>query len=278
MLEDDQITQVPGREVYGPDGDKIGKAGRVFVDDQTGRPKWVSVETGLFGAHDTFIPVDGATFDGDQLTVPFAKGQVKGAPSVGGGDHLSPEDEATLDGYYRGQGSGVAASAGSRLDDRDRRAEDDRDRTSRGEDRVDADDRGRGDDDAMTVSEEQLAVSTRSVATERVRLRKQVVTEEVTLTVTLRKERLTIEREPIGEDEVGDHVGSTDFAGGDQEIVLYEEVPVVQTVVRPVERIRLGTEVTTEQQTVGGEVRKERVELDQPEDLTGRGEDRGRIG
>ncbi|SDS68672.1 conserved domain-containing protein [Friedmanniella luteola] len=279
MLEDDQITQVPGREVYGPDGDKIGKAGRVFVDDQTGRPKWVSLETGLFGAHDTYVPVDGATFDGDRLTVPYAKGQVKGAPALGGGDHLSPEDEATLDRYYRGQGAAGTAAAGGGLEDRDQRGEVDRDRRDdRGDvgDRVGDGHQG-GGDDAMTVSEEQLAVSTRSVATERVRLRKRVVTEEVTLTVTLRKEQLTVEREPIGEDEVAGHVGSTDFAGGDQEIVLYEEVPVVQTVVRPVERIRLGTEVTTEQRTVGGEVRKERVEVDQPEDLIGRG-DRDRDG
>ena len=263
MLEDDQITQVAGREVYGPDGDKIGKAGRVFVDDHTGRPKWVSVETGLFGTHDTYIPVDGATFDGDRLTVPYAKGQVKGAPALGGGDHLSPDDEATLDRYYRGQDDDrVGARAGhADLHDGDRT---DGDRS--------------GDDDAMTISEEQLAVSTRSVATERVRLRKHVVTEEVTLTVTLRKERFTVEREPVAEGEVGDHVGSTDFAGFDQEIVLYEEVPVVEKVLRPVERIRLGTEVTTEQQTVSDEVRKERVELDQPEDLTGRGEGRDRIG
>lgn len=283
MLEDDQITQVPGREVYGPDGEKIGRAGRVFVDDHTGRPKWVGVGTGLFGSHDTFVPVDGAVLDGDRLTVPYGKGQVKGAPALGGGDHLSPEDEATLDRYYRGAGPDATGDVAARPDGADGvrddrlgdrgRADDDRlgDRDAdrlRDDDR--SDDRDRGDEDAMTVSEEQLAVSTRSVATERVRLRKHVVTEEVTLTVTLRKERFTVDREPVAEGEVGDHVGSTDFAGGEQEIVLYEEVPVVEKVLRPVERIRLGTEVTTRQETVGGEVRKERVDVDQPEDLTGR--------
>ena len=276
MLEDDQITQVAGREVYGPDGDKIGKAGRVFVDDHTGRPKWVSVETGLFGTHDTYIPVDGATFDGDRLTVPYAKGQVKGAPALGGGDHLSPDDEATLDRYYRGQDDDRVGARAGLAGNQERFGDDGRAADVAGRADLRDDDRS-GDDDAMTVSEEQLAVSTRSVATERVRLRKHVVTEEVTLTVTLRKERFTVEREPVAEGEVGDHVGSTDFAGFDQEIVLYEEVPVVEKVLRPVERIRLGTEVTTEQQTVSDEVRKERVELDQPEDLTGRGEGRDRI-
>ena len=276
MLEDDQITQVAGREVYGPDGDKIGKAGRVFVDDQTGRPKWVSVETGLFGSHDTFIPVGSATFDGDRLTVPYAKGRVKSAPAVGDGDHLSPEDEEVLERYYQGQGQGSAGVGGAgvgEVSSQDRLGRDELRGDRRGGDAA----AGDGDDDAMTVSEEQLTVSTRPVATERVRLRKHVVTEEVTLTVTLRKERFTVEREPIAESDAGGHVGSTDFTDSDQEIVLYEEVPVVQKVVRPVERIRLGSEVVTEQQTVGGEVRKERVEVDQPEDLIGRGEDRDQI-
>jgi uncharacterized protein (TIGR02271 family) len=253
MLQHDQVTQVTDHEVYGSDGDKIGRAGRVFVDDHTGRPKWLSVETGLFGSHGTFLPVEQATFDGDRVTVPFAKSEVKGAPALGGGDHLSPEDEEVLDRYYRG----LRAGSGRRPDQ----------------------EREEPDDGAMTVSEEQLAVSTRAVATERVRLRKHVVTEEVTLTVTLRRERFTVEREPLGEDEVGEHVGSTDFAGGEQEIVLYEEVPVVEKVLRPVERIRLGTEVTTEQRTVSGEVRKERVEVDQPDELTGHADDgAGRIG
>lgn len=261
MLDKDQITQVTGREVHGPDGDKIGKAGRVYVDDQTGNPKWVSVETGLLGTRASFIPLEGAAFDGERLTVPYDKSRVKGAPDLGDGDHLSPEDEVTLNQYYSGAGS-EASDDGLRDDD------DSDDRTGRAGHGV-ADAPG-PDDDAMTVSEEQLAVSTRSVPTERVRLRKHVVTEEVTLTVTLRKERLTIEREPLAESEVGNHVGSSDFGDKDQEIVLYEEVPVVQKVLRPIERIRLATEVTTEQQTVSGDVRKERVEADRPSFLTDR--------
>ncbi len=115
----------------------------------------------------------------------------------------------------------------------------------------------------MTLSEEQLSVSTRPVATERVRLRKRVVTEEVTVTVPVRREQLVIEREPVTDDEVGEHVGGTDFVDRDEEIVLYAEVPVVEKVVRPVERVRLGTRVATEQRTVSGEVRNERADLDE---------------
>ncbi len=258
MLDDDQITEVAGHEVYGPGGEKIGKAGRVFVDDLTGRPKWVSVEAGLLGTHDTFVPVDEATFDGERLTVPYAKDEVKQAPALGGVDHLSPEDEATLESYYRGGTSDGLDEPAASVGDEDS-----------GHGYSGHGDLGDGDSEqgsAMTVSEEQLAVSTRSVATERARLRKRVVTEEVTLTVTLRKEELVIEREPVADHEAGEHVGSTDFADSDQEIVLYEEVPVVEKVLRPVERVRLGTRVATEQRTVSGEVRKERVDVDQPDD------------
>ena len=263
MLDNDQITQVMGCEVHGPDGEKIGKAGRVYVDDQTGRPKWVSVETGLFGTRASFIPLEGATFDGERLNVPYDKGRVKGAPDLGDGDHLSPDDEETLNRYYSGDGGPEDGR-----DDLDRRSLDDRDTAADDRDSSDGHALAGGDDNAMTVSEEQLAVSTRSVPTERVRLRKHVVTEEVMLRVTLRKERLTIEREPIEEGAAGEHVGGSDFAGSEQEIILYEEIPAVQKILRPVERIRLATEVTTEEQTVGDEVRKERVEVDQPEFLT----------
>jgi stress response protein YsnF len=37
---------------------------------------------------------------------------------------------------------------------------------------------------------------------------------------------------------------------------------VVDTEAVPVERVRLGKQTVTEQQTVGGEVRKEEIELD----------------
>jgi stress response protein YsnF len=260
VLENDQIDQVIGSEVVGPDGQRIGHARQVFVDDETGRAKWVSVETGLLGNRASFIPLRDAAVSGNQLSVPYDKARVKGAPDhLGEGDHLSPDDEEQLERYYseggvRGDdvgdgGRGQADIAGDRADGTDET----RDVAAVG---------AGADDDAMTVSEEQLAVSTRSVARERVRLRKHVVTEEITMTVTVRKERFTVEREPISEDSAADYTGGTDFGDSDTEIILHEEVPVVQKVVRPVERVRLTTGVDVRDETVGGEVRKERVELE----------------
>ena len=79
---------------------KIGTAPQVYADDQTGRPEWVTVGTGLFGPKETFIPLADATVSGDQLTVPYAKAFVKDAANVDEDGHLSPDQERELYAYY----------------------------------------------------------------------------------------------------------------------------------------------------------------------------------
>jgi hypothetical protein len=44
------------------------------------QPNWVTVETGLFGASETFVPLEQATADGDTIHVPYGKAFVKDAP------------------------------------------------------------------------------------------------------------------------------------------------------------------------------------------------------
>jgi stress response protein YsnF len=44
--------------------------------------------------------------------------------------------------------------------------------------------------------------------------------------------------------------------------VLHEERPVVQKEAVPVERVRLGTETVTEEETVSAEVRREQIDTD----------------
>ncbi|MDX6319973.1 MAG: hypothetical protein QOD35_3373, partial [Nocardioidaceae bacterium] len=46
MLDQGQIDQVAGSDAYGSDGSKIGSVGQVYLDDQTGQPAWVTVNTG----------------------------------------------------------------------------------------------------------------------------------------------------------------------------------------------------------------------------------------
>jgi stress response protein YsnF len=131
-----------------------------------------------------------------------------------------------------------------------------------------------GSDDAMTRSEQRLVAGTEVYETGRARLRKYVVTEDVQITVQVRREELRLEREPIDRAhsalvEDPDVFGTLEEFGGPDggvifEVILHEERPVVTTEIVPVERVRLGKVVQTEQHLVTGEVSKERIEVDLP--------------
>src|SRR5829696_4195056 len=77
MISEQQIHHVIGSTAVGHDGDKLGKVGEVYLDDQTGRPEWATVHTGLFGTHETFVPLSDATVSGGTLRVPYEKAKVR---------------------------------------------------------------------------------------------------------------------------------------------------------------------------------------------------------
>ncbi|MFF7333599.1 DUF2382 domain-containing protein [Streptomyces sp. NPDC008150] len=102
MITQEQIPAVLGHAVFDSDGNKIGEAKHVFLDDATGMPEWVSVKTGWFGSSESFVPTREAALAGDHLEVPYAKDKVKGAPNVDidSGGHLSEDEEHRLYDYY----------------------------------------------------------------------------------------------------------------------------------------------------------------------------------
>ena len=98
--------------------------------------------------------------------------------------------------------------------------------------------------------------------TGRARLRKYVVTEQQSVEVPVSREEVRVEREPITDANRGDALSGADITEEEHEVVLHEERPVVATEAVPVERVRLSTETVTDEETVSGEVRKERIEVD----------------
>jgi uncharacterized protein (TIGR02271 family) len=262
MLTEAQAREVIGSTAYGQDGEKIGKVGQLFLDDQTGQPEFVTINTGFFGSSESFVPVADATFDGDRLVVPFDKNKVKDAPNVDlDGRHLDESEEQRLYEYY-GMSSTSSYTDTDRTAgyvDTTRTSDTDRDITSGTEG---YDTSGPTTDDAMTRSEEQVRVGTTSQEAGRVRLRKYVTTEHETHTVPVRKERAVLETEPITDGNVGAATSGPDISEEEHEVVLREERATVDKTVEPVERVRLGTETTTDEQTVTEEVRKEQVEVE----------------
>lgn len=110
-------------------------------------------------------------------------------------------------------------------------------------------------------SEEELHVSTKVQASGRVRLRKVIVSEDVTVTVTLRREEVRLE--PVPDTESADDTPAALDETGETlfEVTLHEEVPVIGTRVVPRERIRLRKVVVSEDRAVSAPVRAEQFEL-----------------
>ncbi len=260
MISTDQIRDLlDNGTVVGDDGSKIGKVGQVYLDDQTGEPEWVTVRTGMFGGAESFVPLAQATVRGSELQVPYGKDMVKDAPRMDDAEgNLTQDQEAELYGYY-GVGYSESTSdsglpAGGVPDDRDDRTGD--------PDVVGQDTSGPTTDDAMTRSEEQLTVGTESRETGRARLRKYVVTENVTQTVPVSHEEVRIEREPVTEANRDQAMAGGDITEEEHEVTLHEERPVVEKETVPVERVRMDTETVTEDQQVTEQVRKEQIEAD----------------
>ncbi|WP_342743469.1 PRC and DUF2382 domain-containing protein [Geodermatophilus saharensis] len=117
-------------------------------------------------------------------------------------------------------------------------------------------------DRAMTRSEEHVNVGTQRVEAGRARLRKYVVTENVSTTVPVSHEEVRVEREPITDANIGNAMDGPAISEEEHEVVLHAERPVVEKEAVPVERVRLDTETVTEQQQVNEQVRKEEIEVD----------------
>jgi uncharacterized protein (TIGR02271 family) len=206
--------------------------------------------------------------------VPYEKAKVKDAPRVDAEQgHLSPDEESELYRYY-GVGDDLSGqdttsdTAGYTDTTTDTAGYTDTTTGTAGFDdtnrhgTVGRDTSGPTTDDAMTRSEEQLRVGTQQVEAGKARLRKFVVTENVTTTVPVSHEEVRIEREPITDANRGDALDGPAISEEEHEVVLHTERPVVDKEAVPVERVRLDTETVTEQETVTDSVRKEQIESD----------------
>jgi uncharacterized protein (TIGR02271 family) len=266
MININNINDLIGATVYGSDDDKIGTVGQVYVDNETQRPQWVTVKTGLFGTAESFAPLDDASFTGDAVRLPYDKSFVKDAPRIADDGTLSQEEENSLYAYYGGNGRGTVdtdtqrTTTGGPVVTDDSTLGNDTDRTST----TGYDTSGKTTDDAMTRSEERLHVGTEKVQTGRARLRKHVVTEQQTVTVPVSHEEVTLTREPITDANVGDAMAGPELSDEEHEVVLESERVVVNKETVPVERVALDTETVTEQQQVSEEVAREEIELVEP--------------
>jgi uncharacterized protein (TIGR02271 family) len=266
MVDVDTVRSWQGRTMVDRDGDRIGEIDAIYVDDQTGEPEWALINTGFFGSRSTFVPIAQATARGDQVQVPYEKQLVKDAPNMDPDGHLSEQEEQELWRHYGLEYGGYAA-AGTTGDTDTARATTYEDR-----DTVGRDVSGPTTDDAMTRSEEELQVGTQTRERGRARLRKQVTTEQQTVTVPVQREEVRVEREPISDANLDAATSGPAISEEEHEVTLHEEEPVVDKRAVPKERVRLDTETVTDERQVSEEVRKEQIEVEGDDDRTDRGD------
>ena len=102
MISNDDIDTLARATAYGPDGEKLGKVGEVYLDNDTGKPAWVTVVTGLFGTRRHFAPLDEAVLDRTGVRLPYDKDTITGAPNIDEDGELTPLEEDELYRYYHG--------------------------------------------------------------------------------------------------------------------------------------------------------------------------------
>ena len=123
MIGTDTLDRVIGADVIDADGNKIGTASEVFLDDQSGAPEWVTVKTGMFGTKESFVPIRDADLTGDGLRVPVTKSAVKDSvdrwrprSSADGKEHrpqAGGQRDKELSSFPSGHSAGALAVAGA---------------------------------------------------------------------------------------------------------------------------------------------------------------------
>jgi hypothetical protein len=186
-IDKNDLQGLVGATVIGPDGDKIGDASQFYLSDTTGEPTWATVKTGLFGTQESFVPLSGSSARPGELRVAFDKATVKSAPRVDVDGHLTPEEEDDLYRYYgiadgdstTGTADTAPGLSGDSDRDRDGDRGDDRDRDLAGRDDGDRD----TEEPRKTDANRDTELDAVTPGETRTRMRRYVVTEQVTQTV-----------------------------------------------------------------------------------------------
>lgn len=247
-MDINQISQLKGSKVLDKNGEVIGTLVNVWVD-QHEKPVWYSIASGMFGLNANFAPTQGSKINEEGIWVDYTKEKVHGSHAIDMDGDLTDAEAMQLYEYYGMSMNTTGGSTSGSVQMTEPRSHQATNTTQTDDD---------NDDHGMTLSEEEVEVHKERHETGRVRLKKYIVTEDVTMTVPVKKEKVKIVREPAegmdGKDiELGE--GTTDITLSEEEVHLEKRVV-------PKERVRLEKEEYTEEEKVTGQVRKERAKLE----------------
>jgi uncharacterized protein (TIGR02271 family) len=279
-----------GYEIYGQDGERIGKLDDLFVDEYD-NPEYVGVRTGSSATESTLIPADVVAVDDRlrRMVVSRPKGVVEAGPSLGHDEEVTPELEERVRGHYglaTTRDTGSKSGYGAYYRDGTERAGKERGGSGaalpgaptvpfeagqvRGHDREGLGEPGilEGEEELrVRRSEEELRVGTREHEAGAVRVRKRVRTDRERIRVPKKRVEVTVERVPVEGEAARPEIGEDEIV-----VPVIEEEVVVEK--RPVvkEEIRIRKKVVEDTEVVEEDVRREEVDV---EDQTERGHPAG---
>jgi hypothetical protein len=88
------------REVIDMDGEPVGHAEDLYADDRSGEPAFLLVRGGRFGNKLHFVPLDGASLEGEKIRLGHTVEQVNSAPHISADEHLTRDEERRLFAHY----------------------------------------------------------------------------------------------------------------------------------------------------------------------------------
>jgi uncharacterized protein (TIGR02271 family) len=252
-------AEIAGRLARDAHGRPLGEVETVFEDKDEGGSRFVGIDT---DEGRVVVPVDGAELDPTvyAIDLPYMIDRINGAPTIPPDvDDLDPDTERKVAKHF-----GIESPA---KQERPVRPVPEPTATMEppvveAEPVIEPVAEPELTGAEMVLAEEQLLIDAERVPAERVRLRKEIVTEEVTVTVVLRYEELVIEREPIQPGDAPPEAADAPRLDEPMEIVLWAEKPVVTTRAVPTERVRVVRTLGSRQQDLTAELRRERASFD----------------
>ena len=277
----DGYPDIRGWDVKTPTGQKLGKVKDLIVSVAEMRVRYVDVEVdrSMRGPADdanghALLPIGTVQLDdrNDDVLMSVASDEFSSYPRYAGGDithqyegsvrnrfSTSTSDAAALG----AAGSGaLAATPGTREFYEHDQFEDQKAYANRRPARA-----AEGEEQRITLHEEQLNVGKEQRQAGEVEVRKSVETEHVRKTIPLQHDEVTLERRPITDPAMA---AGTQI-GDDQEIrvPLMREEAVVQKQAVPREELIIRRRIVTENKTVDADLRRERLNVEGQENISG---------
>ena len=269
-----------GWTVRASDGTEVGKVHDLIVDTGTMRTRYLDVRlskdvAGGGSDRDVLVPIGTARVEdgGDSVVVNNLTADRFATLPAYSHEALSRDQETDLRSHFNSGDAmsagtiGAGATGGSDFYDHDHF----NDRSFFGGRRTDRDvgtdvglnaDRAVNENERLTVSEEQLEVGKRQVSAGEVGVRKNVETRHVEQEVPLMREEVTVERRPISADASNASLGNAQITEDEIRVPVMREEAVIEKRLVPTEEIIIRKTAVRESQTVGADLRRERVEVD----------------